>query len=58
MGNWNWINSVQCFHNVQLGKDISSYSDYTWGYCTGNLFIMITSYLSFAACVLLLSLQM
>jgi ABC-type multidrug transport system fused ATPase/permease subunit len=40
------------------GPVYPEYSSYSWGYCTGNLFIMITSMMSFAACVLLLVCQL
>ena len=58
MGDWNWINSAQCFNRIHLKKTDAnfseSYADYTWGYCTGNLLIMVSSMLSLAACILLL----
>ena len=65
MSNWDWINSVQCYQRYSLGKETNAtgfvyplYSSYTWGYCTGNLFILITSGMSLAACVLLLVQQL
>ena len=45
-----WLNSANCFQQRREGGFA-----YTWGYCTGNILIMVTSFVSLVATLMLLS---